>query len=198
MTTYNAAAVSDAVIAYEKGITLQQGRALRDNPLAMAEGATGSPYIQQAWHPYDGVTVGDGATGLIYDFAVHGVVASVSTPNFEDGYEYRLRFSRFGHNSGSNQQMQIYLYRETSASSTSPESISASVNNASYMHGFVEIYRPRVGEQYTSMFSSVVGKAYHNQYDLTTAQNVLYVIANWTSGSIYSGTIHMQRRVCYA
>jgi len=46
MTTYSAAAVSDTVIAHEKGITLQQGRALRDNPLAQAEGASGAPKIQ--------------------------------------------------------------------------------------------------------------------------------------------------------
>ena len=35
MTTYNGTALSDSVIAYQKGITLQQGRALRDNPIAM-------------------------------------------------------------------------------------------------------------------------------------------------------------------
>jgi hypothetical protein len=38
MTTYNAAAVADSKIAFQKGITLQQGRALRDNALAIAEG----------------------------------------------------------------------------------------------------------------------------------------------------------------
>lgn len=37
MTTYNAAAVNDATIAFQKPITLQQGRALRDNTLAIAE-----------------------------------------------------------------------------------------------------------------------------------------------------------------
>lgn len=45
MTTYNASAVSDSIIAHKKGITLQQGRALRDNPIAMAEGAAGAPRI---------------------------------------------------------------------------------------------------------------------------------------------------------
>ena len=45
MTTYNAAAVADTVIAFKKGITLQQGRALRDNPIAIAEGASGAPKI---------------------------------------------------------------------------------------------------------------------------------------------------------
>jgi len=48
MTTYNAAAVADSVIAYQKGITLQQGRALRDNPLAQFEGASGAPRLQFA------------------------------------------------------------------------------------------------------------------------------------------------------
>ena len=46
MTTYNGAAVSDAAIAFQKPITLQQGRALRNNPIAMAEGASGAPRIQ--------------------------------------------------------------------------------------------------------------------------------------------------------
>lgn len=43
MTTYNAASVTDAVIAYQKPITLQQGRALRDNPLAVAEADATAP-----------------------------------------------------------------------------------------------------------------------------------------------------------
>lgn len=46
MTTYNSGAVADAVIAFQKGITLQQGRALRDNPIAMFEGAAGAPRLQ--------------------------------------------------------------------------------------------------------------------------------------------------------
>lgn len=45
MPTYNAAAVSDATIAFQKPITLQQGRALRDNALAMFEGAPGAPRV---------------------------------------------------------------------------------------------------------------------------------------------------------
>ena len=46
MTTYNGAAVADSTIAFQKGITLQQGRALRDNPLAIAEGSPGAPRVQ--------------------------------------------------------------------------------------------------------------------------------------------------------
>ena len=51
MTTYDASSVSDAVIAFRKPITLQQGRGLRDNPIAMAEGAAGAPRIQGNAHP---------------------------------------------------------------------------------------------------------------------------------------------------
>ena len=43
MATYNAAAVADAAISHKKGISLQTGRALRDNPIAISEGASGAP-----------------------------------------------------------------------------------------------------------------------------------------------------------
>jgi len=43
MTTYDGSSLTDTFIAHKKGITLQQGRALRDNPIAMAEGAPGAP-----------------------------------------------------------------------------------------------------------------------------------------------------------
>lgn len=58
MTTYDASAVSNAAIAHKKGISLQTGRALRDNPLAMFEGAAGAPRLQfaamGAWYSTQG------------------------------------------------------------------------------------------------------------------------------------------------
>ncbi len=51
MPTYDAATVADAALAHKKGMTLQQGRALRDNPIAMAERAAGAPKILGV--PYD-------------------------------------------------------------------------------------------------------------------------------------------------
>ena len=48
MTTFNASAVDNATIGHRKGISLQTGRALRDNPIAIAEGAAGAPRIQFA------------------------------------------------------------------------------------------------------------------------------------------------------
>lgn len=55
---YNSAAVADSVIAFQKPITLQQGRALRDNPLAIQEGLAGAPKVL-------GQALGGVAVGLI-------------------------------------------------------------------------------------------------------------------------------------
>ena len=70
MTTYNAAAVSDSVIAYKKAITLQIGRQLRDNMLAMFEGAAGAPRLQLA--AMDSWYTTPGAVGT-YVFATYSV-----------------------------------------------------------------------------------------------------------------------------
>lgn len=71
MPTYNSAAVSDTAIAFQKPITLQQGRALRDNPLAIAEADSSAPRIVAAainnWHArveLDGTTTPVAVTGL--------------------------------------------------------------------------------------------------------------------------------------
>jgi hypothetical protein len=53
MATYDVSTLADSAIAHKKGITLQQGRALRDNPIAIAEGAAGAPRI--ALHVQTGV-----------------------------------------------------------------------------------------------------------------------------------------------
>lgn len=45
MATWNAGAVIDAVIGFKKAVTLQMLRALRDNPIAIIEGAPGAPRI---------------------------------------------------------------------------------------------------------------------------------------------------------
>jgi hypothetical protein len=71
-TPYNPAAVSDAVIAYGKPMTLQQGRALRDIPIAIAEGTPGAVKIAQRIVGAAGSTItftglGD-YSGFIADF----------------------------------------------------------------------------------------------------------------------------------
>ena len=69
MTTFNASAVSDTAIGFEKPITLQQGRALRDNPIAISEGSTGAHKIQgralgNFWPLFSSAGAGVGLTDL--------------------------------------------------------------------------------------------------------------------------------------
>jgi hypothetical protein len=84
--------------------------ALRDNPEAIAEAATGAPVIFAGWHPVDKLTIGDGKTGLIYDHGVNGTVADIVTPDFVDGYEYRIVAHDMSHNSGSNRSLRLELF----------------------------------------------------------------------------------------
>jgi hypothetical protein len=74
--------------------------ALRDNPEAMAEAATGAPVIFAGWHPVDKLTIGDGKDGLIYNHAVDGNVLSRVSPDFADGYEYKFLVLGLSHNGG--------------------------------------------------------------------------------------------------
>ncbi len=58
-----------------------------ENPEAIAEGAAGAPIMQASWHPYNKLNVGDANTGRFYNGQL---LATVETPNFADGYEYRI------------------------------------------------------------------------------------------------------------
>lgn len=202
MTTYNGAAVADTTIAFQKGITLQQGRALRDNPIAIAEGAAGAPYAAAGWHPYNGVTVGDGVTGTIYDFAIDGPVASIETPNFVDGYEYMITWDALNQ-AASNRSVEWYM--ETSAAWSTPFSISSSFNDA-----LIEVFAPRLVSNtmfFDMDFAAVAGtnglvtqSSLPNRHSLamTTAQKVLKARFDAGSSTFSGGSIRMFRRRCYA
>jgi hypothetical protein len=43
------------------------------------------------WTPFDMEKPGDGATGIIYDFAVDGAFSALVSPAFADGYEYAFQ-----------------------------------------------------------------------------------------------------------
>lgn len=48
MTTYNDTVLSDANLSHKKPWTIQKARAMRDNPIAITEGAPGAPRIVDA------------------------------------------------------------------------------------------------------------------------------------------------------
>ena len=144
MTDYNA--IPDANIEVDDPLTANIVQALRDNPIAIIEGAPGAPYILQEWHPYNGVTVGDGNDGLFYDFAVHGAVASVETPDWVDDFEYMVSVVGVSGNGvgGGSVDFQVAVYPETTAAYTAPTPITAFTNAAASIVSRVTFYSPRL------------------------------------------------------
>ena len=201
MATYNAGAVSDAVIAYQKPITLQQGRGLRDNPVASFEMNTGADVHLGIWHPYDMVRAGDGATGELWSFDVDGAVASVETPDFEDGFEYQLILDEVSAATPGG-IVQISLYLETSATYDVGSAIFDNSNPAQYFSAVLTIHRPRDvsrihivdGSRYTSTDagSGVTGGSLDG-----TAQKILRARINTTGPNLDLGRIRLLRRKVY-
>lgn len=198
MTTWTT--ISNAAVAVGGIPSSTTVTALRDNPVAIAEASTGAPVVQAGWHPYDKVTVGDGKTGLIYDFAVNGLQANVTTPDFEDGYEYRI----IGHSLTSSNtgvvRLNINGYFETDAVyrrlSFSPD--------ASGINPFacdVVIPIPRVSKQIHMVLGNMaVSNAVAMSNDLPydpTVQKLLRARINFTAGSISNGKIWFLRRRDY-
>lgn len=177
--------------------------ALRDNPAAMAESASGAPVIFAGWHPVDKVTVGDGKTGLIYDAAVNGTVASVITPDFEDGYEYRIIARDLSKNSAASARLQIYGFKQTDAIY---KLMLLSADAVGYAGADVEILTPRIASSvHLLRFSTYVGSDIRNgtdgdpdNYELP-AQKLLRARIQFNGGySIDGGKIWMFRRREYA
>jgi hypothetical protein len=79
--------IPDSSLEPGKPIRSIDALALRDNPVAIAEGSVGAPRVVNQWFPYDYETGGD---GVIWNQAIDGSVASVTTPDFEVGFDYLL------------------------------------------------------------------------------------------------------------
>jgi len=198
MTTYTT--ISTGSLAVGEPLTSTIAIAFRDNPVAITEAASGAPVIQQAWHPYNKVTNGDANTGRIYDAAIDGAVANLVTPDFVDGFEYRLIFYRMGHSSGGSQDLQFEIYAETSAAYASPAieleaSVAATTGRAGGMLD-LPVARSSVQNQFYDIhagFSAVSG----NHEFVSTAQKVTKVRVSFSSGNISAGKIWLYRRQAF-
>jgi len=147
MTTYTAIANSE--IDADSPVTTTLMQAMRDNPIAIAEGSADATVVAAGWHPYDMVNVGDGNDGAIYDSATDGAVATVASPNFADGYEYMVIVEGIG--SASTTTFDARLYTDTSATWGAWVALTASINftiAANRPVGFVEIPLPRFAQYY--------------------------------------------------
>ena len=109
-----------------------------------------SQFLQNsaAWHPYNKTTVDDSNDGLFWDHSVDGDTATEVTPDFADGYEYAIVFENVA-GTAANDNLQIELYRESSASYLSAESITTAAMNPTggTSYGILRISMPRVVAQ---------------------------------------------------
>jgi hypothetical protein len=174
--------------------------ALRDNPVAIAGAASGAPVVFAGWHPYDKVTIGDGKDGLIYDSAVNGTVADIVTPDFEDGFEYRLICDQIRHNSGSSRNFIVEAFRETLATYTTAY-ITASTYTTVNFYADIEFVLPRL-VQNRFFLRAIVGSssldANQNNIFSTSDNKILRARIVWSAGSITTGRVYLFRRREYA
>ena len=198
-TTISNAAVAVGAIPSSSTVT-----ALRDNPIAVADASSGAPVVFAGWHPVDKVSVGDGADGLIYSHAVTGNVASVITPDFVDGYEYRIIAHDLVSTSPTNVRINLNAYFQTTGTYRrlyfSPDG-----NGTSGDYGFdLTLPTPRLSTR-THLALGVAyrdGAITSDGSDTTswisTAQKLLRGQINFTAGNIQGGKVWMFRRREYA
>lgn len=204
MTTYNASAVSDTIIAHKKGITLQQGRALRDNPIAMAEGATGAPDIATNW--------GDANGGVaIYDYSIDGSVTDYEYTIPADRFEYRIRALNWG-TSATGSTLSIKLYGSSSGYSSLIATTGGQYAAAASAggNGVFEVLRGNVSSNYhvirhehygtstnsVGAFGSPLAKEVLLQR--ATAETITKIFFVFNGGAaINLGKLFLERRLCY-
>ncbi len=203
MTTYTS--ISNAAVAVGGIPSSSVVTALRDNPSAIAESANGAPVVVAGWHPVDKVSIGDGKDGLIYDFAVNGSLAAVETPDFEDGYEYRIMAK--GISSSSSAIPRLELYRATSASWKDAD-LSASILATEIFYCDIEILLPRLASEFFFFRSrGVISQAGGGASGSTITGGFLNVAPSqkigkarliFTAGNVDAGKVWLFRRREYS
>lgn len=171
------------------------------NPIAAMQGAAGAPYNQACWHPYDGEIEGDGADGVIYDFSVDGVVASVTTPDFEENYDYCVLFEEVSHNNGTVTGFRLDLNGSVSGYITGAST--PTVNNSALSSGYMLITNPYSLSNSHGMYlciSETAGIASAGTSVMqrgATKERILNGRIRSTSGSIDAGKLYMMKRRCF-
>lgn len=200
--------IADALVAVGAKPFATTIQALRDNLLAGLECDPTAPTNQAAWHPYNRITAGSTNVGRIYNFGTDGVLASVVTPDYQDGFEYRIRVVGLSHNAGSAAQLQIENFRETDAAYNPSHSSGLNlISSSGVLTASVELLTVRqslrvhtfriVGGVYAS--NSAVAATVDDRADLfTTGQKILKSRISFTTGSIDAGAIFLDRRAVYS
>lgn len=202
MTTYTTIANGSVAVGAIPSSSLMT--AMRDNPIAMAEGSAGAPVVSTGWHPVDKVTVGDGKTGIIYDSAVNGVVANIVTPDFEDGFEYRIIADNLSHNDTITNRGLVFGLSNSSGGSYFEGSTIGNSSSSSQFGIDATILMPMIAKEdhhfvqvlahINGTLSSITGFALDNGSN----QKVLRARLRFSGGSIDGGKVWLLRRREYA
>lgn len=181
----------DATIDADSPVTSDIYFALRDNTL------------KATWHPYNKATIGDAGTGLIYDVGVSGTVANIVTADFEDGYEYMVVFADMSHNSGSSPvNLQVELYRETSAAYSTAKQIANTTNSSTLISGHLHLPWVRSSRTVQPALATMSPGSYTADaavgFDMVSAQKALRARISFTTGSIDAGKLYLYRRGFFA
>jgi hypothetical protein len=203
MTTYNAIAATrtDPNAPIDSALM----KDLAGNPLAIAEGDSTAPVNQAFWHPYNKVTVGDANDGKIYDFAVNGLVASIETPVFDAGYDYRLRWNSIRHNNGAVADFRLELRRQTSATYNPAGALAGSISNAVFSSGHITMEGvgianhnlwgfPMTNAGVTGVNATLVGTATLYRVELAVSQRLDRARLTFSAGSITNGVVYLDRK----
>jgi hypothetical protein len=188
---------SDATLAVDEPWTSAKAIGFRDNLAAVGAGTSDdTPVLVHAWHPYDKVTNGDSNDGEIYNASTDGAVATLTTPDFADGWEYQLVFVSVEHSSGSSQALQLELYRATGADWIGPTSV-VTVGTGAERTLFIDILAARSArKQHVAAYVDQGGTGAVT-FAFTTAQKVGKARVSFASGNLDAGKIYLYRRKAF-
>jgi len=183
--------IPDSAVAADAFASSDLFSALRDNTL------------KAVWHPYNKARIGDSGTGLIYDFGVSGAVANVVTADFEDGYEYMIVYNDLSHNSGASPvNLQVELYRETSAAYSVAKQIANTTNNTTLISGHLHLPWVRSARTVQPGLSMSSPGSYTADaavgFDMVSAQKALRARVSFSAGNIDAGKLYLYRRGFFA
>ncbi len=183
-------------------LTTTLAKAWTSRPVAIAEGSTNAPVNTAAWHPYDMVDVADGADGELWSFSADGAVSTIETPDFADGWEYRL-FINGLETSSTAVDIDVDLYRATDAAYSTADTVTPVTGSVAY-YGMVDIIMPRMvttihGIRWASGFGSsggTLGSTPTGTFGeiASSAQAIGKARLTVSLGNFDAGSVHMLRR----
>lgn len=156
-----------------------------------------------AWHPHNKATLGDSATGIFYNSATDGAVATITTPTFVDGYEYRIVGANISPSTTA--ALRYELYRGTDAAYNTAFVFSASTLATGFVDFDIQIPSARVStvthiteywaaNQTGTNAAAVLANAVKVQNNFIVSQKIDNVRLSWSAGNIDNGVMRLYRR----